>query len=170
VVDDDLFDFNDEDEAPQEQDSNPVKQLRTHANKLEKQLKAQEKELEDLRSFHTEQTAKQRDSQVTTVFNDLGLNPAHVKFWKLENPDTEPEANAVGKWAVENGFAQAEESAPDTGSFTPTTVEGTAVGNKRLSVTEWYELTASDPAAAQLAFQKGRVDFTGIRQGLGQEK
>jgi hypothetical protein len=106
------------------------------------------------------------------VFNDLGLNPAHVKFWKLENPETEPEANAVGKWAVENGFAQAsEDSVQDTGSFTPTTTpEGTAVGNKRLSVTEWYELTAQDPAAAQLAFQKGRVDFAGIRQGLGQEK
>ena len=174
MQDDDLFDFADEEETTPEasQDSGPMKQLRRHANKLEKDLKSRDTELEELRTFKDEFNNSKRAEKAASVFTELGLNPAHVKFWQLENPDAEVDAVEVGKWAVENGFAQATVEASDQGSgFTPTTTpDATPPGAKRLTRAEWLALAGSDSAAAQLAFQKGRVDLSEVRQGLGPTK
>ena len=160
-----------EDEAPQEQDSNPVKQLRTHADKLEKQLKARDKELEELRSFRDEFNNKQRTEKVSSVFTELGLNPTHAKFWQLENPETEPDATTVGKWAVDNGFAQATEEAVETGGFTPTTTpEGVAPSGKRYTLDEWLNISVTNPAEGERILKQGRVDRTDLRQGIGPER
>lgn len=173
MQDDDLFDFGEEETTPEaSQDSGPMKQLRRHANKLEKDLKTAQAENEELRTFRDEFNNAKRTEKAAAVFTELGLNPAHVKFWQLENPEAEIDAVEVGKWAVENGFAQATTEAPDQGSgFTPTTTpDATPPGAKRLTNAEWQQLAASDPAAAQLAFQKGRVDLSEVRTGLGPQK
>lgn len=166
----DLFGM-EEEEAPVVEDSNPMKQLRRHANKLEKDLKARDTELEDLRKFRDEFNNKARTEKVSAVFTELGLNPVHSRFWQLENPEAEPDAAGISKWAVENGFAQATEETPVAEGFTPTTSpDATPLGSKRLSRQEWQELAATDPAAAQTAFQKGRVDLSDVRVGLGPQK
>ncbi len=166
-----LSEFSEEEEAPQEQDSNPVKQLRTHADKLEKQLKARDKELEELRTFRDEFNNKQRTEKVSSVFTELGLNPTHAKFWQLENPEAEPDATTVGKWAVDNGFAQATEDAVETPSFTPTTIpETTAPGGKRFTLDEWLNISVTNPAEGERILKQGRVDRTDLRQGIGPER
>lgn len=168
-VDDFLFgDEESETDAQEPEKESNFKQLRSHANKLEKTLKQRDTELEELRAFKVEADKAQRTASVQKVFSDLNLPPAATKFWSLENPDSEPDATTVGRWAVENGFAQGE-PVQDTG-FTPTsTPEGIAPGAKRYSRQEWLEMTASDPAEAQRVFKEGRVDLSGIRQGLGPE-
>jgi hypothetical protein len=86
-------------------------------------------------------------------------------------PEAEPSEETVGKWAVEYGLATSDESVPDTTGFTPTTTpEGTPPGSKRLTRDEWLNLSVQDPAAGQLALQKGRVDLSDVRVGLGLEK
>jgi hypothetical protein len=100
------------------------------------------------------------------------MNTEHVKFWQLENPEAEPDAQQIGKWAVENGFAQSTEEAPaPTGGFTPTTTpEGVPPGGKRYTRDEWLNLSITDPALAQRVHQQGRVDLSDVRQGLGSDK
>ncbi len=172
MQDEDPFDFGVEEEPAQEQDSNPVKQLRTHADKLEKQLKARDKELEELRTFRDEFNNKQRTEKVSSVFTELGLNPTHAKFWQLENPEAEPDATTVGKWAVDNGFAQATEGDVEpTQGFTPTTTqEGIAPGGKRYTLDEWLNISVTNPAEGERILKQGRVDRTDLRQGIGPER
>src|SRR5882672_9604527 len=171
MQDEDVFDFGAEEEAPQEQDSNPVKQLRTHADKLEKQLKKANAENEELRQFKDEFNNKQRAEKVSAVFTELGLNPTHARFWQLENPETEPDATTVGKWAVDNGFAQATEETPTTGGFTPTTTpEGIAPSGKRFTLDEWLNISASNPDEGARILAQGSVDRTDLRVGLGPER
>lgn len=162
-----------EETTPTQSDANPMKQLRTHANKLEKQLKTSQTELEELRAFKAGIDQKSKAEQVGSIFTELGLNPAQVKLYELAMPDAEPSKETVGKWAVEYGLAQATEGAvPDESTgFTPTTTpEGIAPGAKRLSRDEWIELSVKDSAAGQRAFQQGRVDLSDVRQGLGPDK
>jgi len=154
----DLFD-DVEEETETQQDSGPMKQLRGHANKLEKTLKAKDTELEELRTFKAEYEKTQRTSSVQKVFTDLNLNAAAAKFWNLENPDSEPSAETVGKWAVENGFAQVTDEPADQGiGFTPTTTsEGFAPGTKTYEGDEARKLLKDDPAKAMKLLETGRL-------------
>jgi len=169
-----IFGNDEEETEPQtRQESNPVKELRTHANKLEKTLKQREAELEELRKFKAEIDQKNKAEQVGTIFSELGLNPAQAKLYELAMPDVEPSKEAVSKWAVEYGLATAEEeSIPDTTGFTPTTTpEGTPPGSKRMTGKEMLEMALNgDTAAAQAAFLKGRVDMSDSRRGLGPDR
>lgn len=164
--------FGEEEETPQETDGkNPFKQLRTHANKLEKQVKSQETELEELRTFKAGIDQKTRADSVGSIFTELGLNPAQAKLYELAMPEVEPSKETVGKWAVEYGLAQAtDETAPTTG-FTPTTTpEGIAPGQKRLTLDEWLNLNVENPEAGAKALAEGRVDRSQLRVGLGPDK
>ena len=165
--------FGDDDvETEKTPDSNPVRDLRKHANKLEKDLKAAQAKLEPLEAFKAEYDAKVKAETVGNIFTKLGLNPAQAKLYELAMPESEPSEETVGKWAVEYGLAASDESVvPDTSGFTPTTTpEGVPPGTKRLSRDEWLNLSVSDPAAAQRVFQQGRVDLSDVRNGLGPEK
>jgi hypothetical protein len=168
---DDLF-GDVEEEAPQVQENKSFKDLRRHANKLEKDLSSSQAELEELRQFRDDFNNQKKTDELRAVFSELDLNTAHMKFWQLENPDAAPTSEAVGKWAVENGFAQETEEAPaPTGGFTPTTTpEGVPPGGKRYTRDEWLNLSITDPAAAQRVHQQGRVDLSDVRQGLGSDK
>jgi hypothetical protein len=172
VADEDDF-FGDADgETEKTPDSNPVRDLRKHANKLEKDLKAAQAELEPLRQFKAEADQKAKAETVGTIFTKLGLNPAQAKLYELAMPEAEPSEETVGKWAVEYGLATSDESVPDTTGFTPTTTpEGAPPGSKRLTGKEMLEeALRGDPLAAQAAFLKGRVDTSDSRRGLGPER
>jgi hypothetical protein len=173
VADEDFI-FGEEDgETEKTPDSNPVRDLRKHANKLEKDLKASQAELEELRTFKAAADAKVKAETVGSIFTELGLNPAQVKLYELAMPDAEPSKEAVGKWAIEYGLASAdEETVPETTGFTPTTTpEGTPPGSKRMTGREMLEAAINgDTAAAQAAFLKGRVDTSDSRRGLGPER
>jgi hypothetical protein len=164
--------FGDEKEEAEKPDSNPVRDLRKHANKLEKDLKAAQAELEPLRAFKTEYDAKVKADTVGSIFTNIGLNPAQAKLYELAMPDAEPSEETVRKWAVEYGLATQEESEPETTGFTPTTTpEGAPPGSKRLTGKEMLEeALRGDPLAAQAAFLKGRVDMSDSRRGLGPER
>ena len=164
--------FGDEEETPETEPESNFKQLRSHANKLEKTLKQREAELEELKAFKMERVQAERTAQVSKVFTDLGLTtPAATKLWNLENPEAEPQPAVVQAWAVENGFAVMDEPPVQDTGFTPTTTpEGTPPGSKRLSRQEWQQLANDDPMAAQKAFQQGRVDLSDVRVGLGLDR
>ena len=49
-----------DDEEPVVEDSGPMKQLRSHAKRLEKDLKARDTELEELRAFRDDYNNKAR--------------------------------------------------------------------------------------------------------------
>ena len=49
--------------------------------------------------------------------------------------------------------------------------EGTGTPSSgAMSIEDWHKLSVSDPAKAQAVFQAGRVNFTGLREGLGEAK
>lgn len=176
MAEQDDFIFGDDDgetEPAPAPESNPVRELRKHTNKLEKELKASREELEALRSFKAEVDQKTKAATVGSIFEKLGLNPAQTKLYELAMPEAEPSEESVSKWAVEYGLATTDETpVPETSGFTPTTTpEGTPPGAKRMSSKEMLEAALNgDVAAAQAAFLKGRVDMSDTRSGLGPER
>lgn len=152
------FDDDEEETPVAASDSGPMKQLRRHANKLEKDLKARETELEELRSFKAEYETGQRRTKAAEVFSSLELPHSAVKFFFLENPEAEPTTELVSKWAVDNGFAQASGETTDVAGFTPTTTsEGIAPGVKVWEGDEARKLLRDDPARAAKLFETGRL-------------
>lgn len=93
--DDDEFDFEDEvEETPQRSSGDDVvKKLRRAERAKDKQLKEVMAELEALRKF-------QRDSVVTQVLSEKGVNPKIAAFIPQ---DIESTAEALGSWLDQYG-------------------------------------------------------------------
>ena len=161
------FDFLGEDtpsETTPTDENSAFKQLRRHANKLEKEQKATLAELEELRAFKTEVSTQKRQADVNEAFTALGLNPTFSKFWALENPEAEPQKEGIAKWAVDNGFAQADQFADKPtaeAGFTPTVApEGSAPGLSVLTDKEATDLAFSDPERFVQLRAQGRIQLS----------
>ena len=164
---DDLLDSLDENDETNEQvttqvDSKPFTELRSHARKLEKQLRTQERELEELRSFRDERVYLERTAKIESTFKDVGFNPKHGKLWGALNPETEVTPEAVATFAAEYGLVTesgAEVEAPAPPQFAPTISSSSNPATEtKISRVEFQQLYASDPASAIKLLEAGRVD------------
>jgi hypothetical protein len=151
----DYFDDDDIDEAPapEQQQSNPVKELRSQLRKVEKENK-------ELREFREQAEAERSKAQLTNVFAEAGVDPKRAKYWSADNPETEPTKETVRSWAVAEGFEVAEAveaEVPSEQGFTPSVIpEGSLVttvidGDKAL------ELMVQDPERFEREYLKGHV-------------
>lgn len=168
---------NEEEAQPKEGGENQsFRQLRADRNRLEKAIKAQTPELEELRSFKAQVVAEQRNSEVGRIFQSAGLNPSHSKLFTALNPEGEVTVQAVAGFAKEYGLvgedtsfeqvAQAERDAtPPAKSegFAPFTPENTAPA-ATISRADWLKLMETDTEEAQRLFQKGRVDLAEVHR------
>ena len=63
--------------------------LRKAYKRSERQLKANEKELEDLRVFKQTVVTEQRKGAIETTFKEVGLSPKHALLFEKVSPDVE---------------------------------------------------------------------------------
>lgn len=151
-----------EGEATPRNDSGPMKQLRDHAKSLEKNLRTQEKELEELRSFKAEAERRAKQELLRQAVSAVGLNEKHAELFSAARPDVEPTPEAVKAFAVEYGFIAGPDRAEEDereGSFQPTPPSGVPAHKKRYTNVEWDDLYKSNPVEAIKAAEEGRVDF-----------
>lgn len=165
-------DGSDEDESQEstdaaKDDNKSFVALRRDRNRLEKLVKAQEPELEELRSFKAQVNAEKRVTEVAKVFAEIGLNPAQAKLYTSLNPEGEVEPKGVAEWALEFGLATAEnvqvpdENPAPTPGFRPFVGED-APGNQKVSRVDWLAKLKTNPEEAQRLFKQGRVDLSDL--------
>lgn len=156
--DPDLIDEEHEDEGDS-QKSGPFRRLRDHAKKLEKELRALQKEAEELRQFKAQREAEERRAAIREALKELGLPEKHVDLFQAVRPDAEPTVDAVRRFAEEYSLIQPSATTESGSSFSPTPPSGVPAGSKRYSSDEWWELYRSNPAEAMRAAAEGRVEF-----------
>ena len=161
-----------EEESEEEEtpgDSAPMKQLRAHGRKLQKDLKAQEAELTELRTFKTTTELASRELQAGKLFTELGLSDKQARLFLKTNPDTEVTKDSIKEFAVEYGLGiqESEEDATldaqTSDTFVPVTTGGNPV-RSTLNREQFEALKKTDMAAAVKAVQENRVE--GFRSKL----
>lgn len=102
--DDDEFDFDDEVDTTPQSNNDVLKKVRRADRAKEKKIRELESELESLRKF-------QRESTVSKVLQEKGVNPKIAAFIPA---DIEPSAEAVSSWLEQYGdiFGVAKEEQP----------------------------------------------------------
>jgi hypothetical protein len=166
-VPDDTFDLDgfedDADETPEaSNESDPFKKLRAHSRKLERQLRENKKELEELRSFRVNRETELRNSTVAETLKSLGLSENHAELFNAVNKDAEPTEANIKAFAEKYGLASApagDGSTEEAGGFAPTPPAGSPAAPKRLSSAEWHSLYKENPEAAFKALRESRVDL-----------
>lgn len=153
-------------------DNQTIKSIRDHAKALERQLKAQERELETLRSLRDQYESDARRAKTAAVFTEVGLSEKHATLFAALNPDVEPDAETVKAFAEEYGLAIARTEGDDDKlkaeedpGFSPVT-SGQPTDKRRYSSEEWWTLQRENPAAALQAVKDGRVDLAGSLSDL----
>ena len=158
-------------------------EVRSAYNRSEKALKKALQQNEELVAFRDEVIVQRREQAIASAFAEAGLNPAQAKLYASLNPDATPETatkEAVSAFAAEYGLAaggtetDATPAAPAAPTVRTTVVSVPASAGIPstgiLTQADWVKLSSVDSAAAQRAWQEGRVDLSGLREGLGPEK
>lgn len=176
-MENDPFSLDEEDtESKPTEDSKSFKELRSAYNRLEKQLKTLEPELTDLRAFRADREKVDRETAISGIFQQVGLNPKHAKLYAALNSEGETTAESVAQFAAEYGLLTEEggqvEAPPAVPAGAAPTVlaETTAPGSKVYSHDEFTEML-NNPATQAKAFQlyqSGRVKLDGL-EAIGGE-
>ena len=166
-----LSDLLDDDEDEQPEPKRETGKDNAAFAQMRKDLKAAQKELEEARAFRVEREKADRETAITGVFSEVGLNPKHAKLFAIANPEGEATPELVAQFAAEYGLATnageaVEAPAPTERGFTPTVInEGQALGSKVYTHDEFAELMKTDQNRAFKAYQDGRVKLDKI-EGL----
>jgi len=159
------FDLDDDVEADEEPseaagDNSSFAELRKAYKRTERQNKAFEKELTELREFKTTVVQEQRKGQIESVFTEVGLSPKHALLFEKVNPEAEITPEVVQTFAAEYDLitqAGASVEAPAQG-FTPVTT-GTPSSVSTLTNEDVKKmLAAGEVDAVRKAFEGGRVE------------
>lgn len=162
----DYLDDDDDLETGSGQETNPFKELRAHAKKLEKDLKARDAELEELRSFRQQYQAEQREKAAAAEFEKLGLTAKQAKLYAKLNPDEDITEQAVVSFARDYGFIAEETPDPkNEADFKPVAIAGASPVKGTVSYEEYQAMLKTNPQAALQAVADGRVDGLMRTQG-----
>lgn len=148
-------------------DNKSFADLRKAYKRSERQLKATEKELAELRDFKQVIVQQQRESQLASVFAEVGLNTKHAALFEKVNPEAEVTPEAVQAFAAEYDLvtnAGETVEAPETPSsgFTPVTT-GAPGAVTMLDQEDIRKLVkANDWDAIKKAYDQGRVEQVSV--------
>ena len=156
-----------ETQGSEETNSSAMKELRAALERREKALRKAGKEIEELRQFRTDAVQRERSDTLRVA----GLTERQAKVFLATGEDVTPEAvQAFKSEVLQTPPPETSQEEPPTPGFAPTQVGTPPPPGKVYSRAEWIALSATDAATAQRLFQEGRVDLSGLREGLGPEK
>jgi hypothetical protein len=178
--DDDELDLSQDDDSGS---TNPLKQVRDHAKKLQRDLRQARKELEDLRSWKTDRETEDRKRTIETVFDKVGLQVKHAELFLAVKPDEDPTELAIKEFAKEyslpletkneEGDEGDKPAAPSitvqgdispSPGFTPATTpaEAPSSNRKQLTQEEFRKLYETRPEEALQLLSAGRVELESL--------
>ncbi len=158
------FDDSYEDDATETDDPNKsFADLRKAYNRSEKDRKAYEKEVTELREFRDKIVTEQREVSLDSIFKDVGLNPKHKTLFSKLNPEAEitPEAvkNFASEYELPTVMGEAIEGVtPAATGFNPIQAGGSG-DLKIYSREEFDELIYTNPTLAGKLMEEGRVNL-----------
>jgi hypothetical protein len=162
------FDLSEEDddlgEGTETSGSNPINELRKQLRAAQKRAKEAESKATEYDALLAKQAADARVQKVSTLFEEMGLNPAQAKLFSATSGDEEPTAEAVAKFALDYGLgvspetAAAVEAAAQPPKFIPLSPGGSLPATNMISRADFNALKRTDPAAAARAVMDRRVE------------
>jgi len=136
--------------------------LRKAYKRSERQIKANEKELEDLRVFKQTVVTEQRKGAIETTFKEVGLSPKHALLFEKVSPDVEVTPEVVQAFAAEYDLptqageaVQAPEAQPQ--GFNPVTTGTTPAAGMLTHDDVKGLIRRGDMQAVEKAYAQGRV-------------
>ena len=136
--------------------------LRKAYKRSERQVKAQEKELEDLRVFKQTVVTETRKGQIESTFQAAGLSPKHALLFEKVNADVEVTPEVVQAFAAEYDLpTQAGESVeaptPQPTGFNPVTTGATPQAGMLTRDDIKALINQKDFDGVAKAYEQGRV-------------
>lgn len=150
------------DETPDAPDTATIKAVRDWGKGWEKKAKAQEKELEKLRTFQTEVTERERTATVAGVFKELGLPERQAELF-LKTNEGEVTADVVRQFVTDFGLVPSgegkgeepeEKKGFEPGGISP---QGTSPKPTLVTPQELLKILKEDPARADQLVAEGKV-------------
>lgn len=138
--------------------------------KMRKELKALQREADELRAFKAQAEQKAREGELANVFQQIGLKPRHAKFYPAD-AETTPEA--IQQWAISEEFITVDAEAggqettvsvtsPQAG-FTPTILtEGATPAMKRYTREEFEQIMRENPERGRALAEAGKVKWNNL--------
>lgn len=170
---------NDENDDDKEADA-----LRKDRNRLGKALRDAQGEIDRLKPFEALELGRQKESTLAEKFKDAGVEPRRVKIFTALNKDVDPDRvtkEQIQSFAREEGFevqekvegeteSTGDEGGEEEGGFKPVTSPTSTKPTGSMNREDWLKLAATDPKAAEAAFNAGQVDLSDVTAGLGPDK
>lgn len=161
----DLFTLEEEEqEEVEDQSSGPMKSLRNHAKKLERQLKALTTENEELKAFKSAAETETLKNTTASIFKELGLTDKQAELYTKVNPDVLATPELAKAFATEYGWQLPEveesEEEGESAPFAPLPTSGApAPTGQIMDSDKWFDLYKTNPAEAIRIANKGRVSL-----------
>lgn len=160
---DDDSDHEDEQTPPAE--TKNFAELRKAYNRRDKEAKAFEAELAELREFRSQVVAERTTAAITTAFKEAEVDPVHVDYFKAVNPDVEIDkitADQVREFAAARSLLTvsgdpATPPEPKDEGYKPVTTGVQAPPGMLTSEDVMKLLANGDTAAVNKAYADGRV-------------
>lgn len=155
----------DEEETPDPgTESENFKKVRDYSKKLEKALKRQQDQINELTEYKETATRESRSAALAAGFKDAGLSEAQVALYPAE---AEVSADAIKEFATKYGLTAGSstegttEKQPQAAGFKPEGQEGGTPSNV-VARSDWLKMVQNDPDAAQRLLNEGKVDLSDV--------
>jgi len=151
--------------APQE--TSTIQEMRKALERAEKRDKDYQKQLDEANARLEKYTSQEREQTITSIFGEVGLNPAHGELFKKVNPDLDVEkitADAVKEFASTYQLPTTEGQVPEapepkTVGYTPPPTTGTPAPAQKLGPADIDKmLRDGDLEGVGKAYRDGRVE------------
>jgi hypothetical protein len=179
----------DEDDDSDSQDlAAQLAKARKDLARMGKENRDYAKQVREYEQFKAEREQESEQQTLAEAFEDVGLPGKLAGLFLATNPNVDLDElteDEVFDWASNYGIEVVDEDGetyqPDAGDgdeggadveddIMPIPTGGARTPRGALSRADWLKLADKDPLAAQAAYQAGRVDMSGLRDGLGPEK
>lgn len=157
-----------DDEDEPQSDSKPAASKDNAAfAQMRKELRDLKKEADELRAFRVDREKADRETAISGVFTEVGLNPKHAKLFTALNPEGDATPELVAKFATEYGLVTNEgegfempQPASEHRGFTPTVVEGGSTpAGKTYNREEFDQIMRENPVRGRQLAEAGKVHW-----------
>lgn len=157
----DTYEDEDEQEAPTQDRSNPVRSLREALKAKEKEARNLAKELKELQTFKAEYDQKEKIRSLAETFTQVGLTDKHAELFYRLNPEAEATVESVSAFAKDYQLPlklEENETPSDNTPFIPAS-GGSADETGYVSREQLDQMYAENPRKAIEILQSGKVKW-----------
>lgn len=157
----DSYDEEEEQDAPPQDRSNPVRSLREALKAKEKEARNLAKELKELQAFKAQYDTEQKIRSLAETFTQVGLTEKHAELFYKLNPEAEATVESVSTFAKDYQLPlklENETPSADNTPFVPAS-GGSSDETGYISRDQLDQMYAENPRKAIEILQSGKVKW-----------